>query len=27
MQRKVSHGILGDWRWYRNENIRLSSIS
>jgi len=24
---KSLDGILGDWRWYRHENIQLSSIS
>jgi len=28
MQRKVSsHAILGDWRWYRHENIKFHSYS
>jgi len=28
MQGKVRHhGNLGDWRWYRHENVKFSSIS
>jgi len=28
MQEKVCHhDILGDWQWYRYENVKFSSIS
>jgi len=28
MQGRVRyHGILGDWRWYRYENVKFSLIS